>query len=103
MLAALLSSNRKRGDVLLLYGDVGAGKSAFARAFIRAAARDEDLPVPSPTFLLHNVYDEAVVADRGLITFFSQPFFLLPLSSETRASITSLISVVLEANLKNKN
>ena len=64
-LAALLSSGRRRGDVLLLYGDVGAGKSAFARAFIRHAARDDELPVPSPTFLLHNVYDDGVVADRG--------------------------------------
>lgn len=64
-LAALLSSGRRPGDVLLLYGDVGAGKSAFARAFIRRAARDDELPVPSPTFLLHNVYDACVVADQG--------------------------------------
>ena len=71
LLASLLSAKRKPGDVLLLYGDVGAGKSAFARAFIRSAARDEGLPVPSPTFLLHNVYDESVVADRGKkIVFF---------------------------------
>lgn len=69
LLATLLSSKRKRGDVLLLYGDVGAGKSAFSRAFIRAAAGDDELPVPSPTFLLHNVYDEAVVADRGELFF----------------------------------
>lgn len=64
-LAALLSSRRRPGDVLLLYGDVGAGKSAFARAFVRSAAQDEELPVPSPTFLLHNVYDDSVINDRG--------------------------------------
>lgn len=65
LLASLLSRRRLPGDVLLLYGDVGAGKSAFARAFIRAAALDDELPVPSPTFLLHNVYDDDVVADGG--------------------------------------
>ena len=33
--------------------------SAFcSRAFIRSIARDPELPVPSPTFLLHNTYDE---------------------------------------------
>ena len=65
MLASLLSRGRRPGDVYLLYGDVGAGKSAFARSFIRAAALDDELPVPSPTFLLHNVYDDDVVADGG--------------------------------------
>ena len=29
-----------------------------SRAFVRAAAGDDDLPVPSPTYLLQNVYDE---------------------------------------------
>lgn len=31
---------------------------ACSRAFIRAASEDEDLPVPSPTFLLQNMYTE---------------------------------------------
>ena len=29
-----------------------------SREFIRAAVGDEDLPVPSPTFLLQNIYDQ---------------------------------------------
>lgn len=29
-----------------------------SRAFIRAAAKDEELPVPSPTFLLQNIYTD---------------------------------------------
>ncbi|KAI3428791.1 hypothetical protein D9Q98_007610 [Chlorella vulgaris] len=45
-------------DCYLLYGSVGAGKSYFSRAFIRAAADDDELPVPSPTFLLQNIYNE---------------------------------------------
>ncbi|RYG91307.1 tRNA (adenosine(37)-N6)-threonylcarbamoyltransferase complex ATPase subunit type 1 TsaE [Loktanella sp. IMCC34160] len=44
------------GDTLLLEGEIGAGKSAFSRALIRARlGRDED--VPSPTFTLVQTYD----------------------------------------------
>ncbi len=44
------------GDTLLLSGEIGAGKSAFARGFIRAKlGRMED--VPSPTFTLVQTYD----------------------------------------------
>jgi tRNA threonylcarbamoyladenosine biosynthesis protein TsaE len=44
------------GDVLLLDGQIGAGKTHFARALIRALLdRDED--VPSPTFTLIQTYD----------------------------------------------
>ncbi|MDB4112342.1 tRNA (adenosine(37)-N6)-threonylcarbamoyltransferase complex ATPase subunit type 1 TsaE, partial [Yoonia sp.] len=50
--APLLSA----GDVLLLEGEIGAGKSAFARALIRARlGRMED--VPSPTFTLVQIYE----------------------------------------------
>lgn len=51
-IAPLLSA----GDTLLLEGDIGAGKSAFARALIRARlGRMED--VPSPTFTLVQTYE----------------------------------------------
>src|ERR1700730_4407857 len=45
------------GDVVTLSGDLGAGKTAAARAMIRYLADDDALEVPSPTFTLAQAYD----------------------------------------------
>ncbi len=45
------------GDVIALSGDLGAGKTAAARAIIRYLAGDDALEVPSPTFTLAQTYD----------------------------------------------
>jgi tRNA threonylcarbamoyladenosine biosynthesis protein TsaE len=45
------------GDAVLLDGPLGAGKSALARALIRAAAADPALDVPSPSYTLVQAYD----------------------------------------------
>jgi tRNA threonylcarbamoyl adenosine modification protein YjeE len=45
------------GDLITLSGDLGAGKTMFARAFIRHSAGDETIEVPSPTFTLMQSYD----------------------------------------------
>lgn len=50
------------GDCVALSGEMGAGKSTFARALIRALAGDEALDVPSPTFALLQPYDTPVGA-----------------------------------------
>ena len=56
--AARLAAVARPGDVILLGGDIGAGKTHFARAFIRSLQTvPED--VPSPTFTLVQTYDTA--------------------------------------------
>ena len=54
-LAARLAALARPGDVIALKGELGAGKTSLARAFIQARGGDED--VPSPTFTLVQTYD----------------------------------------------
>jgi tRNA threonylcarbamoyladenosine biosynthesis protein TsaE len=56
-LAGRLAPMLRAGDALLLEGPLGAGKSAFARALLRALAGDPTLEVPSPSFTLVQRYD----------------------------------------------
>lgn len=55
-LAEDIAALARPGDVITLQGDLGAGKSFLARAFIRAVADDPALEVPSPTFTLVQTY-----------------------------------------------
>ena len=65
-LAGQLAAILRPGDAVLLEGPLGAGKSAFARAVLRAASGDPALEVPSPTFTLVQSYD----TPRGTIHHF---------------------------------
>jgi tRNA threonylcarbamoyl adenosine modification protein YjeE len=47
----------KSGDTLTLAGDLGAGKTTFARAIIRALMNDPSVEAPSPTFTLMQIYE----------------------------------------------
>jgi tRNA threonylcarbamoyladenosine biosynthesis protein TsaE len=64
-LAARVAALAVPGDIIALNGDLGAGKTSFARAFIRACG-DPDEEVPSPTFTLVQMYE----SDAGAIWHF---------------------------------
>ena len=61
-LGARLAAELRPGQLVLLDGDLGAGKTALARAIIRAIASDPALDVPSPSFSLVQPYEFGTVA-----------------------------------------
>ena len=55
-IAELIALKVRVGDLIALTGDLGAGKTTFARAFIRAMLDNPEAEVPSPTFTLVQPY-----------------------------------------------
>jgi tRNA threonylcarbamoyladenosine biosynthesis protein TsaE len=54
-LAAEVAALAKPGDLVVLAGDLGTGKTAFAQGFARGLGVDE--PVTSPAFILVRTYE----------------------------------------------
>lgn len=81
MLASRLADRAIQGDVFALSGDLGAGKSEFARAFVRARLGNPQEEVPSPTFTLVQTYDAGEADGTPRIWHFD----LYRLSSEDEA------------------
>ncbi len=57
---AELAVTLRPGDIVSLEGDLGAGKTAMARAILRQLADDPALEVPSPTFAIIQPYDTPI-------------------------------------------
>src|ERR1700677_3199441 len=55
-LAHWLARFAREGDFIALSGDLGAGKTTFARGYLRALTGQAELEAPSPTFTLLQVY-----------------------------------------------
>ena len=55
-LARRVAAVARVGDLIALKGDLGSGKTTFARFFLRAVSGRENEEVPSPTFNLLLVY-----------------------------------------------
>lgn len=72
----------QHGDLLALSGDLGAGKSTFARAVLRAVANDPMLEVPSPTFTLVQTYDLRLTVSHFDLYRLSEPEELTELGLE---------------------
>jgi len=59
-LAGRIAPLLRSGDVVALWGDLGAGKTTLARDILRALGVTED--VPSPTFTLVQTYETAALS-----------------------------------------
>lgn len=104
-LAALLADQAEPGIAILLTGPLGAGKSALARAFVRAWLDDPGAEVPSPTFTLVQPYesergtvwhcdlyrlgDPDEVEELGLIEAFSEAVVLIEWPDRLGATVPS--------------
>lgn len=81
--AARLASGTRKGDMLTLRGDLGAGKTTFAQAFIEALST-QAVEVTSPTFNIMQSYDVLLPAS-GKDTLWHLDLYRLDDACETRA------------------
>jgi tRNA threonylcarbamoyladenosine biosynthesis protein TsaE len=60
-IAVEIANSIQTPAIICLNGDMGAGKTAFSRAFIRHIMGDDELIVPSPTYTLAQTYADDTI------------------------------------------
>jgi len=82
-IGGLLSVESTKGDIILLDGDLGAGKTCFSRGFVRGRTGLENERVTSPTYLLSNSYS----VDGGSIKIYHMDLYRLSGEGEDLAPL----------------
>ena len=57
---AMLAQISQKGDVVFLFGELGAGKTSICRGYLRKFFRKPSLDVPSPSYLISLSYGDQV-------------------------------------------
>ncbi|MET0663197.1 MAG: tRNA (adenosine(37)-N6)-threonylcarbamoyltransferase complex ATPase subunit type 1 TsaE [Ilumatobacteraceae bacterium] len=79
-IAAAIAGVTRPGDVIILSGEMGAGKTAFAQGFGRALGVDE--PITSPTYTLVHSYDVPKSGPLGRVTLHHADLYRLDRTEE---------------------
>ncbi len=79
-IAAALAALARPGDTIVLSGEMGAGKTAFAQGFGRALGVTE--PITSPTYTLLHSYDVPKAGPLGRVTLHHADLYRLDRSAE---------------------
>ena len=59
-IAKKFATKLNKGNIICLYGNLGMGKSVFARSIIRQLTNNNNEEVPSPTFTLVQTYNSNI-------------------------------------------
>jgi tRNA threonylcarbamoyladenosine biosynthesis protein TsaE len=59
-IGSIIGSNLQNGDVILLTGELGAGKTVFVKGIVRSFMNNREDPVISPTFTLIQEYNTSI-------------------------------------------
>lgn len=78
--AAAIASLARPGDIIVLAGEMGAGKTAFAQGFGRALGVTD--PITSPTFTLVHSYDIETGPRAGKLTLHHADLYRLERTAE---------------------
>ncbi len=79
-IAATIALLSRPGDIVVLSGEMGAGKTAFAQGFGRALGVIE--PITSPTYTLVHSYDVPKSGPLGRVTLHHADLYRLDRTSE---------------------